>query len=136
MNIFKNIILLLFIGTSSLIAGLLKPDNGQYVSYVHILFEWEQEPDAQAYNIQLSSNGNFNNTLLDLNTSKLTYIYKDDINWNTEYFWRVRPVYSDDSYGDWVDTYDFRIRNNDTGSNGVSVDMINENLYYNWREIR
>ena len=33
MNIFKNIILLLFIGASSLIAGLLKPDNGQYISY-------------------------------------------------------------------------------------------------------
>ena len=131
MKIFKNIIFLLWIASSFLMAELLKPYNGQYVSYVHILFEWEQEPNAQSYQIQLSYNPNFTNNLLDLNTSKLTHIYKDEINWNSEYFWRVRPIYSDNSYGDWINTYDFRIRNSDTGSNGVSVDMINENLHYN-----
>ena len=130
MSIFKNIIFLLLIGNSFLMAELLKPYDDQYISYVHVLFEWEQEPDAQAYNIQLSLNPNFNNNLLDLNTSKLIYIYKNDINWNTEYFWRVRPIYDDDSYGNWINTYDFRIRNNDAGSNGVSVDIINEDLHY------
>ena len=86
MYFFKNIILLLFITTSFLMAGLLKPNDSQYISYRHVFFEWEQEPNAQAYNIQVSSNNNFTNNLLDLNTSNLTYIYKDDINWNTNYF--------------------------------------------------
>ena len=50
-------------------ADLIKPYDGQSISYVHVLFEWEQEPDAIMYNIQLSSYSNFSNTLLDLNTS-------------------------------------------------------------------
>ena len=111
----------LFLLFSIIKADLLKPYDGQSISYVHVLFEWDQEPDAIMYHIQLSTSSSFTNNLLDMNTSKLIHIYKDDINWNDTYYWRVRPLYDCDDcdyiYGDWISTHDFSITNRITGSN-------------------
>ena len=123
---------LFFVG-SLLKADLLKPYDGQSISYVHVLFEWEQEPDAIMYNIQLSTSSSFTNNLLDINTSNLVYIYKDDISWSDTYYWRVRPLYDCDDcdyiYGDWIDNNNFSITNRITGANGTSIQMNNEGLY-------
>ena len=85
------------------------------------------------YNIQLSSSSSFTNNLLDINTSQLIYIYKDDIDWSDNYYWRVRPLYDCDGcdyiYGDWISTYDFSITNRITGADGTLIDMNNEDLY-------
>jgi hypothetical protein len=114
-----------------MMADLLKPTEGQYISYIHVLFEWDQEPDAQSYNIQVSTNSNFSNIILDLNTPNILYVFKDDtINWNTTYHWRVRPIYSNDSYGDWINTFLFRVRGNNAGSDGIQTLMIDENSIY------
>ena len=80
MKFYINVLAILFMVSSFLLADLLKPYDGQYISYIHILFEWEQEPDADNYNIQVSANSNFTNLILDLNTSSLVYIFKGDIN--------------------------------------------------------
>ena len=55
MKLINYIFINIFILISFSIAGLLKPYDDQYISYVHILFEWEQEPDASEYNIQGSN---------------------------------------------------------------------------------
>ena len=129
----RNLFFYLFFASSFLIADLLKPYDGQSISYIHVLFEWEQEPDAIMYNIQLSSASSFSNNLLNTNTSNLVYIYKDDINWSDTYYWRVRPLYNSDDgdyiYGDWIDTDTFSITNRITGASGTSVDIINDDLY-------
>ena len=125
--IFINI--LIFISFS--IAGLLKPYDNQYISYIHILFEWEQEPDAELYNIQVSTNSDFSNLILDLDTTEILYIFKDDtINWSTRYYWRVRPIFSENIYGEWIGSFTFRIRNNNTGNSGVQTNIIDEDSYY------
>jgi len=117
--------------TSFLMADLLKPYDDQYISYVHILFEWEQEPDAELYNIQVSTNSDFSNLILDLDTTEILYIFKDNsINWSTRYYWRVRSIFSDNVYGDWINSYSFRIRNSNTGNAGIETSVIDENLYY------
>ena len=51
--------------TSFMYAGLNKPSAGENLRYIHILFEWDQEPDAISYNLQSSSNSSFNNFILD-----------------------------------------------------------------------
>lgn len=119
--------------SSFAISGMMKPSNDQFISYVHVLFEWEQEPDAVAYKIQISSDLQFSNLIIDLDTPDLVYICKDsNIDWNQRYYWRVRPIYNDDAYGDWIDTYTFRIRNrNNTGNIQTSIiddDAYNEGL--------
>ena len=103
---------------------LLKPYDGQSISYVHVFFEWDQESDAIMYNIQLSASSSFTNNLLDMNTSKLIHIYKDDINWNDTYYWRVRSIYDNEDlgYGDWIDQSSF-------STGGTSFQNINVNIY-------
>ena len=44
-----------------LFADLLKPENATNLSTIHILFEWEQEPNAIGYNIQISGDEVFEN---------------------------------------------------------------------------
>ena len=84
MVLFRYLYLILFC-SSLLFGGLLKPYNNQTISYIHILFEWEQQPDAIAYQIQLSGSDSFENNpnlLLDAQTSNVVYIYQDSIDWN------------------------------------------------------
>ena len=115
--------------TSLLFSGMMKPSDGQFISYVHVLFEWEQEPGANSYNLQVAQNLQFSNLIVDLETSDLVHIYEDqDINWNESYYWRVRPKFNDNSYGDWIDTFTFRVRNsNNTGN--IQTTIINEEAY-------
>ena len=42
-------------------ADLNKPESGGNLRYIHILFEWDQEPDAVRYNLQASTEQSFNN---------------------------------------------------------------------------
>ena len=121
----------IFVISSFLMGDLLKPSSGQFISYLHVLFEWEQEPDAEMYNIQVSSSSNFSNYILDLDTTKLTFIFEDEqIDWNGTYYWRVRPIYNDDSYGDWIETFLFRIRGSNTVSNPFETSIIDEDSIY------
>ena len=52
----RIVILILFLFLSVSYADLLEP-NG-YIRKVHVLFEWEQEPDAIAYNLQILNSQN------------------------------------------------------------------------------
>ena len=45
-------------------ADLNKPSPGENLRYIHILFEWDQEPDAVSYNLQVSNQQSFNNLIL------------------------------------------------------------------------
>ncbi|MFL2983358.1 MAG: aryl-sulfate sulfotransferase [Candidatus Neomarinimicrobiota bacterium] len=93
------IIMLLFSSTTR--AGLNYPKIGQELNYIHVLFEWDQEPNAISYNLQVSNSELFNNVILDINEETTLYIEKDTLSWENTYFWRVRPKYSANSYGEW-----------------------------------
>ena len=82
-------------------AGLNRPADGQELSYVYVLYDWDQEPNADSYNLQVSNSESFNNVILDINEKTTVYIEKDTIAWGNMYYWRVRPIYSDNSYGEW-----------------------------------
>ena len=63
--------LLLYIVYQSIFSSLLfsnsiLPANNSILNYVHVLFEWEQEPDAISYNLQSSNDSNFYNIVLDI----------------------------------------------------------------------
>jgi len=54
MNLFKSF------GSLSLLLSLANaelnhPVNQQEISYIHVLFDWDQEPDAIGYNLQVSN---------------------------------------------------------------------------------
>ena len=57
---------------------LVSPSDGDELNYIHILFEWEQQPDAVGYNLQVSTNELFNNLILDVDEAHTVYIDSDN----------------------------------------------------------
>jgi|TARA_B110000240_G_scaffold180646_1_gene211816 hypothetical protein len=84
------------------LAGLNRPGSGQHLNYIHVLFDWDQEPMAFSYQLQISSDNEFSNSLLNINEIKTIHIEQSLINWDQKYFWRVRSIYDDNSYGNWI----------------------------------
>ena len=66
-------------------ADLHKPSDGENLRYIHILFEWGQEPDAVSYNLQASTGQSFNNIILNIEEETTGYIDTENFNWNDNY---------------------------------------------------
>ena len=90
---------------------LISPINLDTLSKIHVLFEWEQEPYALDYNIQVSKTSMFDDTVIDTNSYSLVYIDKENLNWDNEYYWRVRPIFLNGIIGPWIDENSFSIFN-------------------------
>ena len=58
----KTIISILTLLFSFSYADLITPENGSHLNYIHVLFEWEQEADADSYNLQLDTSPSFNSS--------------------------------------------------------------------------
>ena len=117
--------LLPFLFLSFAFSDLLKPDSAT-LRTIHVLFEWEQEPDAVEYNIQASNSISFNNLYINTNTESVVYIEKNAFDWGNNVYWRVRPVYDGGSMGDWIDTRYFSIGNSILGN--LNVDIYDDGL--------
>jgi len=98
----KNLFIFILSIGSLLLSNMIIPERDQYLKTVHVLFEWDQEPDAIAYNIQISDDDLFNNILLDINEISTIYIEKNVLDWDGAFYWRVRPIFIDNSYGEWI----------------------------------
>ena len=124
----KNIVIIFLIFNSIMHAELIRPENDRELNYLHILFEWDQEPGAIGYNLQISNQSIFNNLLLDVELSSTIFIDKDNFNWDNNYYWRVRPVldYEDSEYGDWIGINSFQI--GDRAFQNLDIDIYNEEL--------
>ena len=117
---------LLLILLSFIFPDLNEPDQGQELNYIHILFNWDQEPDAEYYNLQISTQQFFNNIIIDINEETTTYIATETIDWNDTYYWRVRPMYNDGSYGSWLEASYFSTK--ESILTNLDVNIYNENL--------
>ena len=100
---------LIAIFTTFLYAGLISPENDSELSYTHVLFEWEQSIDAISYEIQVSTDNMFQNIIVSNSVVSLIYIDEDNLNWDGQYYWRIRPLYSSGAYGDWSSSQTFTI---------------------------
>ena len=105
----KHFLLIILFSLS--FSELIKPENNAYLNYIHIYFEWDQEPDATGYNLQVSNQQSFNNLILNIEEASTVYIAKNNFNWNSSYYWRVRPINNEGNYGDWINTSYFQIGN-------------------------
>ena len=121
----KIIITILFF--SFCYGNLIKPENAQELNYINILFEWEQEPDAISYNLQVSDSPSFNNLILDIENPITIYIDNQNFNWSNTYYWKISPIYNDGTIGNWSSTSFFSIKES-VLINHLQVDIINNNL--------
>ncbi|MEC7855483.1 MAG: hypothetical protein VYC61_01975, partial [Candidatus Neomarinimicrobiota bacterium] len=80
-NIFSLIICYNFLLSAVLYGDIISPVNNSILNYVHVLFEWEQIPDALEYRLQVSTESDFSLPFTDTIVSSLIYIDKENIEW-------------------------------------------------------
>ncbi len=105
------IYLFIFLFNSTAIANLIRPEDGQELTYIHMLFEWEQEPNAISYNLQVSNQQSFINVILNIEETSTVYIDLENIGWGNTYYWKVRPIYMNGEFGHWSEISSFSIGN-------------------------
>ena len=108
----KYIFFVVFLAQSN--AELIRPDDGQRLHYTHVVFEWEQQPGASSYQLELheiNTNSFFNYDSLSTNV----FILRSNINWDNSYQWKVRAVYVQGSYGDWIGPKTFHTKDSKLG---------------------
>ena len=99
--------LTIFLAFSFIYGGLITPEDGATLNHIHVLFEWEQIPEADHYQIQINEDSDFSNPIVNTDDNTLAYIEKDALDWNSTYYWRTRPVYTSGSSGSWTDSFSF-----------------------------
>jgi hypothetical protein len=91
-----------FTGLQILSAALLTPTDNADLSHIHVLFSWEEIDGVSTYQIQVSKDLDFGETLISKTTENNYYIEKEMISWENSYYWRVKPL-----GGDWIDSFSF-----------------------------
>jgi hypothetical protein len=67
----KNILILLFL--SILNANPISPEDGSILNFIHVLFEWDQIPDASHYELEVADDINFSNIVFNKIDHSLCY---------------------------------------------------------------
>ena len=86
--------LTIFLAFSFIYGGLITPEDGATLNHIHVLFEWEQIPEADHYQIQITEDSDFSNLIVNTDDNTLAYIEKVALDWNSTYYWRTRPIYT------------------------------------------
>tara|TARA_B100000674_G_scaffold113044_1_gene84367 strand:+ start:8648 stop:10573 length:1926 start_codon:yes stop_codon:yes gene_type:complete len=104
---------------------MILPEDNEFLKTIHVWFEWDQEPDASQYNLQISSDEFFENIIKDINIVKPLHIEKNSLDWNSTFYWRVRSIYIDGSFSNWINQSSFTIRSNEVQNFDISINDIN-----------
>ena len=118
----KILFLVLFTFVKS---DMILPEDNEFLKTIHVWFEWDQEPDASQYNLQISSDEFFENIIKDINIVKPLHIEKNSLDWNSTFYWRVRSIYIDGSFSNWIDQSSFTVRSNEVQDFDISINDIN-----------
>ena len=102
----KNLVRIFLLVLTFAKSDLLNPNHLAHLNHIHVLFEWEQIPEATQYDFQISTDSNFITNMQIIRQNSLIYIDKESIDWGNSYFWRIRPIF-DAEVGSWTDTYSF-----------------------------
>ncbi len=118
-----NYLLIFIISIAISFSNNIRPSNGSFLTYIYVPFEWAQEPDAIEYNLQIINN---DQVILDIHEESTVYIDTENLDWNNTYYWKVRPLYEDGSYGDWNSFSYFNIGTKQFPE--IQADILNEAL--------
>ena len=128
----KNYLFVYPVFISICFSEVIRPSNNDNLNYIHVLFEWEQEPDTYEYNIQISDSESFDSIIVNENEPSTVYIEKSAIDWQSNYYWRVRPVLSSGSFGNWIQTKGVSVYSFNTSepqfNDNISVSIYNDSL--------
>lgn len=92
---------------SFLYAGLIQPANFSVLYHTYVRFEWEQIPAVDQYQLMVSRNDDYTDIVINVNDQTLVYIDKDNLTWNTQYYWKIRKNNLNGQLGSWSESYTF-----------------------------
>ena len=75
--------------------NLTVPADGAVDMVRPFALEWDENPNAQEYNLQVSYHSNFDNLLIDENVNSTSYLITEHtygVTSGATYYWRVKPV--------------------------------------------
>jgi len=94
-------------GVSTLFGNLITPEDGSELCHIHVLFEWEQIPEAVSYELQISENTNFSTITTHVNLNSLIHIETQTLDWEKTYYWQLRPIFDSGQSGSWSNIFSF-----------------------------
>mgnify|MGYP001197928361 CR=1 FL=1 len=118
-------IFILIFSISSAFSDLITPEDGATLNHIHVLFEWKQIPEAISYDIQISEDENFSLIVYETTDSSLAYIDRNNLNWQTTYYWRIRANFINQN-SDWYAPFSFTTTQALSSS---SIDYLDESQY-------
>ena len=127
------------------ISGLTKPiltspSDSPLTTEEDVVLDWEPVHGAATYDLQISTDQNFNTVDLSRTAIKGTRFSPPETLENDQYYWRVRPVDSLGNQLDWsqVDTWQFRRAWPDQPRLEYPVDnaVVGDPFYYQWAPAR
>ena len=110
-----------------LTAGLINPPNNSELNYIHVLFEWDQVPGASSYNIEIAYDSQFDEIIKVATVTSLVFIEEESIDWDSNYYWRVRPNYDSPLFSDWIDSFSFSTGSKRSNATAIIYDENNIN---------
>ena len=102
MNLNKLVIVVLSLIFCQPLANLLKPALNQELNYIHVPFEWNQQPDAVSYYFEIDTLIAFENPLTDSIIERNYLLLDSKIDWDKRYYWRVKSIFGDGNTGHWI----------------------------------
>lgn len=82
------------------------PEAGAENVNLHKEFEWNNDPDADYYELQIAGDLSFNNIIIEADELEESTFYTNELNHNQTYFWRARAVNSTGK-GEWAEPFSF-----------------------------
>jgi len=122
---------IIYLLSSFTYAKIITPTDLDSLSAIHVLIEWEQNPDTEHYNIQISKSNDFDFIIVDTTSNIPFFICKDNLTWNSQYFVRVQSVINQIPQLDFYDTTKFYILNRQyTDLSTINTFTNNEDEYF------
>lgn len=101
------------------------PLNGSSDVDTNPLLVWTEVEEAANYRVQLSDNAEFDNLIVNTITSDVEYLVTENLDYSTQYWWRVRSITQLGTLGPWTDAWSFT----------TELESININLAAGWNMI-
>lgn len=85
--------------------SLIYPKNGLVTDSASLYFSWNAVENASSYHLQIATDADFTNIIVDQSTILNTFYQGNSLSTNQRYYWRV----SDDISGNWSFERSFRV---------------------------
>lgn len=71
------------------------PSDGDKLTDSTVTLEWSADTQATKYKIRMSTKSDFSTVVFSTKTTESSYHYPAYLNYNTTYYWQVRPIYGE-----------------------------------------